>query len=151
MSALRSESRAADVAALGLAGLFFFLGSTSIGYQDLGALIVQEPKAPVRFREHAIASPFGTIHQVTFSLPQPVGTDIPEVPKFRFANVDPAEDIVGSIDGRPVMGRVQSPAPVVNRAHKGDRLAPTVAPTPEAEPAAEPAPDAAAPETIPAQ
>jgi spore germination cell wall hydrolase CwlJ-like protein len=143
MSALRSGSRAADIAALGLAGLFVFLAPTTVGYQDLGALVQQEPK-PARWREHAIASPFGTIHEATFSFPQPVGTTIPETPKIRLASLDPTDDVVGSISGNPVAGRLQSAAPIINRARKGDRLAPA-APTPEPEPAAADAePDPAA-------
>jgi spore germination cell wall hydrolase CwlJ-like protein len=123
MSASRSKPKAADLAAFGLAGVFFFFGSTSIGYQDLGALIPQEQK-PARLREHAIASPFGTIHEATFSLPQPVGTGIPEAPRIRFASLDPTDDIVGSINGGPLSDRAQRAAPTINRARKGDRLAP---------------------------
>jgi spore germination cell wall hydrolase CwlJ-like protein len=138
MSASRSRPGAADVVALGLAGFFFFLGSTSVGYQDLGALIPQEQK-PARLREHAIASPFGTIHEATFSLPQPVGTGIPEAPRVRLASLDPTDDIVGSINGGPLADRAQRGAPTINRTRKGDRLQP-----------AEPAPAAADVDAVPA-
>ncbi len=141
MSASRSRPRAAELAAFGLAGFFFLFGNTTIGLQDLGALVSQEQK-PVRVREHAIASPFGTIHAATFSLPQPVGTDIPEVPKIRLASLDPNPDIVGSINSGPVAQRIQR-APVVNRDRKGDRLQSAA---PPAEPAAaepDPEPDPA--------
>jgi spore germination cell wall hydrolase CwlJ-like protein len=139
MDALRSGPKAADVAAFGLAGLLFLLTSTQIGYQDLGALMSQEQK-PGRFREHAIASPFGTIHEATFSFPQPVGTTIPETPKIRLASLDPSEDVVGSINPSPFNGRpdAQRAVPTINRARKGDRLVPESsepASTPEPAPA----------------
>src|ERR1043166_5586120 len=139
MDALRSGPRAAGVAPLGLAGLLFLLMSTQIGNQDLGALMAQEPKAPGRWREHAIASPFGTIHQATFSFPQPVGTTIPEMPKIRLASLEPADDVVGSINGNPLGNLTQRDTPAINRARKGDRLVPD-----SSEPAntAEPAPAA---------
>jgi spore germination cell wall hydrolase CwlJ-like protein len=139
MDALRSGPKAAEVAAFGLAGLLFLLTSTQIGYQDLGALMSQEPR-PARFREHAIASPFGTIHEATFSFPQPVGTTIPETPKIRLASLDPSEGVVGSINPAPFSGRpdAQRAVPTINRARKGDRLVPESsepASTPEPAPA----------------
>jgi spore germination cell wall hydrolase CwlJ-like protein len=126
MSASRSGPRGADVASFGLAGLFFFLTSTQVGYQDLAALVAPQPTVPARLREHKIASPFGTIHDATFNLPQPVGTAIPEMPKIRLASLDPSEDVVGSINGNPFSGRTGEPriAPTINRARKGDRLVP---------------------------
>lgn len=144
MDALRSGPRAADVAALGLAALVFVLTSSQIGQQDLGALMAPERKAAMRFREHAIASPFGTIHDATFSLPQPVGTGIPEMPRIRLASLDPADDIVGSINGSPLAGRAQRAAPTINRARKGDRLVPE-----SSAPASEPAPADAASDELP--
>ena len=85
MSALRTGPRGAELASFGLAGLFFMIAVTPIARQDLSALIVQEPAVAPRVRERAIASPFGTIHAATFSLPQPVGTEIPEMPRIRIA------------------------------------------------------------------
>ena len=124
MSALRSGPKGADVASFGLAGLLFLLTSTQIGYQDLGALMIeQQPKTAPRIRDRAIASPFGTIHEATFNLPQPLGTAIPERPTIRLASLAP-DDIVGSIGieprgASPDVGRI---APAINRARKGDRL-----------------------------
>jgi len=51
--------------------------ANAIGYQDLGALLVRQPAVTERVRENLIASPFGTIHAATFSMPRPVGTAIP--------------------------------------------------------------------------
>jgi len=137
MAALSSGPRAAEVVALGLAGLLFLLSPSQIGNQDLGALMAPETKAPGRWREHAIASPFGTIHEATFSLPQPIGTAIPEMPKIRLASLDPSDDVVGSINGNPLGVRAPRGTPTIDRARKGDRLVPE-----SSEPAstAEPAP-----------
>ena len=57
-----------------------------IGYQDLVALQARQPEALQRARA-ALASPFGTIHAATFSLPRPVGTLIPEPPSYRLASL----------------------------------------------------------------
>jgi spore germination cell wall hydrolase CwlJ-like protein len=141
MVALRSGPRGADVASFGLAGLFFFLTSSQIGYQDLGALAAPQPTVPARLREHKIASPFGTIHDATFNLPQPVGTAIPETPRIRLASLDPSEDVVGSINANPSSGHTGAPriAPTINRARKGDRLFPAGS-EPEAASTTEPTP-----------
>ena len=40
---------------------FLALMPTSIGYQDLAALLAQQPGVSQRWRDHLIASPFGTI------------------------------------------------------------------------------------------
>jgi len=62
---------------------------TTIAYQDLGALLVHQPGVSQRWREHLIASPFGTIHAATFSMPRPLGTRIPHPPLYALANFDP--------------------------------------------------------------
>ena len=77
---------------------------TSIGYQDLVALMARQSEMPQRARAHMLASPFGTIHAATFSFPQPVGTAIPEPPSYELAasgNSDP--ETTGAI-GRDPLG-----------------------------------------------
>src|SRR6187455_1488720 len=101
MVPLRNGPKGAEIASFGLAILVFLLTPTSAGYQDLAALMVQQPAVAARWREHLIASPFGTIHAATFSLPRPVGTSIPHPPIYALANFDPA-DITGSI-GRQLL------------------------------------------------
>ena len=64
---------------------------TMIGFQDLGALLVRQPGVAARAYEHIIASPFGTIHAATFSMPSPIGTAIPHPPLYALANFDPNE------------------------------------------------------------
>jgi spore germination cell wall hydrolase CwlJ-like protein len=102
-----------------------------IGYQDFAAFIARQPAVGEHLRKHLIASPFGTIHAATFSLPQPVGTGVPATGAVRLVNFDPT-DITGAISPRDaslsadgeVRGLVRLAYPGVNRSLKGDRLAP---------------------------
>src|SRR5262249_5286059 len=136
MVPLRNGPKGAEVASFGLAILVFLLTPTEIGYQDLAALMAQQPAVAARWREHLIASPFGTIHAATFSLPQPIGTSIGQAP-VPLASLSGADDVTGSIGINPLVSRRPSPQvvfPTINRANKGDRLVPS-RPTPEPEPA----------------
>jgi spore germination cell wall hydrolase CwlJ-like protein len=100
--------------------LVFSLLPSTIGFQDLGALLAGQPAVAERARARLIASPFGTIHAATFSMPRPVGTAIPPPPLYALANFDPS-DITGSIGAQP-LGDPTSPLrfPTVNRKTKGD-------------------------------
>ena len=138
----RNGPKGAEVASFGLAILVFFLTPTQVGYQDIAALMAQQPAVAARWREHQIASPFGTIHAATFSLPRPVGTAIPESPTVRLASLG-ATDVTGSIGTAYPARRPQVVFPEINRTNKGDRLVPS-APAPS-----EPAGDDAS--TVPAQ
>ena len=110
-------------ASIGFGALVFALLPSSIGYQDLGALLARQPAVAERVREHLIASPFGTIHAAMFSLPRPVGTAIPHPPVYALANFDPA-DITASI-GSQLLGDPTTPLhfPRVNRKSKRNSLA----------------------------
>jgi spore germination cell wall hydrolase CwlJ-like protein len=135
----RTRSRGVEFAPFGLAAFLFLIGSTGIGYQDLGALIAQQPSVSARAREHLIASPFGTIHAATFSLPRPIGTFIPESDTVMLARFTPADpESTASISGD--IGLFRRPEtiafPSVDRSKKGDRLAPI----PQLEPASQPVP-----------
>jgi spore germination cell wall hydrolase CwlJ-like protein len=131
----RNGPKGAEIASLGLASLIFVLTPTQAGYQDLAALLAQQPAVAARWRDHLIASPFGTIHAATFSLPRPIGTAIPEPPTIRLASLGSTSDIVGSIGINPFPARrdnSQIVFPTINRLGKGDRLVPgTPAPQPE--------------------
>src|SRR5476649_2026273 len=107
-------------ASIGVSALIFALLPNTIGFQDLGALLVRQPGVAARAKGHVIASPFGTIHAAMFSLPRPVGTAIPPPPVYALANFDPA-DITGSI-GRQPLGDPSAPLqfPTVNRKTKSD-------------------------------
>ena len=141
MVASRNGPKGAEIASFGFAILVFLLTPTQVGYQDLAALLAQQPAVAARWREHLIASPFGTIHAATFSMPRPIGTSIPETPLVRLASLG-ADDVTGSIAPNPFAIRRARPEvvfPVINRTGKGDRLVPSL---PEAvrdqEPAASP-------------
>ncbi len=121
----RNGPEGAEIASFGLAILVFLLTPTQVGYQDLAALVAQQPAVAARWRDHLIASPFGTIHAATFSLPRPIGTTIPEPPMVRLASLGGTSDVVGSIGVYPARrddARIVFPA--INRANKGDRLVP---------------------------
>ena len=121
----RNGPRGAEVASFGLGILVFFLTPTQVGYQDLAALIAQQPAVAARWREHQIGSPFGTIHAATFSLPRPVGTNIPESPMVRLASLG-AGDVTGAIGSAYAARRPQQVVfPEINRTNKGDRLVPS--------------------------
>jgi spore germination cell wall hydrolase CwlJ-like protein len=135
------------------------LTPTTIGHQDLAALIAQQPmiaQRPVvveRWRSHNIASPFGTIEPATFSLPTPLSEAMPVSLSYALAGLDRGNaDITGSIRERMLgdvaIDELQDPPlraalPEINRSLKGDRLAsapqpPSGQPPPVAEPSPEP-------------
>ena len=129
----RNGPKGADVASFGLATLVYLLTPTQAGYQDLAALIAQQPSVTARWRDHLLASPFGTIHAATFSMPRPIGTAIPEAPMVRLASLSTATDVTGSIgDGSFTLRRApQVEFPEINRSSKGDRLVPSRPAEPE--------------------
>jgi spore germination cell wall hydrolase CwlJ-like protein len=131
----RNGPRGAEVASFGLAILLYVVTPTQIGDQDIAA-----PAPPSRFREHSIASPFGTIHSTMFRMPQPIGTEIPEPPRIRLASLG-VNDITGSIGLDRAARPEQVVFPKINRAAKGDRLVPGLREQPDAAgPIADPPP-----------
>jgi hypothetical protein len=119
MAVLRRRRRR-GVAAIGFGALIFALLPNSIGFQDLGALLVRQPGVAARAYRHVINSPFGTIHAATFSMPRPIGTIIPHPPLYALANFDPT-DVTGSISSQ-FLGDPTAPLqfPTVNRKSKRD-------------------------------
>jgi len=100
---------------------------TSIGYQDLAALIAQQPAVTERWRQHIRTSTFGTIHAATFSFPRPMGAAIPDPYFTQLASLDPgALEATGSISLQApintVTRRPKYDFPQVDRSKKGDRL-----------------------------
>src|SRR3954462_15866954 len=131
----RNGPRGAEVASFGLAILLYVVTPTQIGDQDIAA-----PAPPSRFREHSIASPFGTIHSTMFRMPQPIGTEIPEPPRIRLASLG-VHDITGSIGLDRAARPEQVVFPKINRAAKGDRPVPGLREQPDAAgPIADPPP-----------
>ncbi len=107
---------------VGLSALVLALLPSTIGFQDLGALLARQPGVAARVHSHVIASPFGTIHAAIFSMPSPIGTAIPHPPLYALANFDPT-DITGSIASQ-FLGDPNAPLqfPAVNRKSKRNSL-----------------------------
>jgi spore germination cell wall hydrolase CwlJ-like protein len=130
-------------APFGLSILVFVVAPNQIGYQDLAALIARQPAVSAHWRQHVLASPFGTIHAATFSFSRPIGTAMPQPFGYQVASLDPRDFATGSIRNAPLTDpRLAEPPiefPAVDRSAKGDRLVP---PRPELVPA----PEASVPE-----
>jgi spore germination cell wall hydrolase CwlJ-like protein len=137
MTALRQNPKAAQrrgrqrLVSVAIAALASTFAPTAIAYQDLGALLARQPGVAERWREHLIASPFGTIHAAMFSFLRPVGTAVPHPPAYALANFDPL-DLAERIGAEP-LGDGSAPLqfPKVNRRAKHDsQLARQRAPMP---------------------
>ncbi|HWS06616.1 MAG TPA: cell wall hydrolase [Xanthobacteraceae bacterium] len=150
MTASRVGMMGASSAPFWFSAFFLALMPTSIGYQDLAALLAQQPGVSQRWRDHLIASPFGTIEPATFSYGRPIGTSVPL--GYQTVNFDPSAVAANSwqIDA-PLNATSAEPVeyPTVNRRLKGDRLPVlnTTPAAPEVLPQLQPinAPPAAAP------
>ena len=109
-----------------LSALCAALMPTSIGYQDLAALIGRERQAPSQW--HLIVSP---VQAATFSYSRPIGSAIPQPLGFQTVNFDPRSlDAFSWKIDEPIHARPahQIEYPSVERSHKADRLPPSVAP-----------------------
>src|ERR1043165_8049849 len=91
----RRPKEAVAYASFGLGVLVMGLMPNSIGYQDLASLMARQPDVSQRARAHMLASPFGTIHAATFSFPQPIGSLIPEPPRYQLVSLQ--TDVTGSL------------------------------------------------------
>jgi spore germination cell wall hydrolase CwlJ-like protein len=142
MKASRKRPKGAYRWSFGLLLCSSVLMPTSIGYQDLAALIARQPAVTERWRAHVRNSAFSTIH-ATFSFPRPIGSSIPDPYFTQLAALDPrALDVTGSVPlPAPLEPQVAAPSydfPVVQRRLKGDRLPLATSPQPPAEPVKEP-------------
>src|SRR5580658_8310725 len=86
MTASRVRIMGAPSAPFWFSAFFLALMPTSIGYQDIAALLAQQPGVSQRWRDHLIASPFGTIEPATFSYGRPIGTSVPEPLGYQTVN-----------------------------------------------------------------
>ena len=104
---------------------------TSIGYQDLAALIARGHATPAKW--HLIASPFGTVEAATFRYSRPIGSAVPEPLGFERVSLDRRSlDALSWKVDEPLNVRPahQTEYPTVDRQRKGDRLpASSVRPT----------------------
>src|SRR5580693_3002370 len=131
----RAPSRPTTMA-IGIASFVAASLPAPIGYQDFAAFIARQPGVGEHLRRHLIASPFGTIHAATFSLPKPIGTEIPSGGAVQLVSFDPNADITAAISPQTLIER-SSPGtralpaqiyPEVNRSLKGARLVPKIQP-----------------------
>src|ERR1044072_3767050 len=103
MSVLQNGPKGARWASFGFALTVFGLPPSEIGYQDIAGLLARQPRLTQRWQKHALASPFGTIHAATFSLPRPVGSSIPRAPGVQLAALrNDAGEVTGSIARNPL-------------------------------------------------
>jgi len=127
MLALRVRPLAAFTGPFWLSALCAVLAPSSIGYQDLAAFLARQPGISERWRDHLIASPFGTIHAATFSFSPPIGTTMAEPIGAQAVNFDPRSlDVkvwIGSNGSPLVRPALQVEYPTVNRRLKGARMA----------------------------
>jgi hypothetical protein len=110
--------------------------------------LAQQPGVSQRWRDHLIASPFGTIERATFSYGRPIGTSVPL--GYQTVSFDPSAVAANSwqIDAPLNATSAESVEyPTVNRRLKGDRLPVLTPAAPEVLPQLQPinAPPAAAP------
>src|SRR5580704_16430161 len=147
MTASRVRTMGASSAPFWFSAFFLALMPTSIGYQDLAALLARQPGlsqpgVSQRWHDHLIASPFGTIEPATFSYGRPIGTSVPLV--YQTVNFDPGAVAANSWQiHAPLNATSAEPVeyPIVNRRLKGDRLpvlTPAAPATPEALPQLQP-------------
>src|SRR5258708_13566274 len=90
MGASRVGMMGASSAPFWFSAFLLALMPTSIGYQDLAALLARQPGVSQRWRDHLIASPFGTIERATFSYGPPIGTSVPQPLCYQTVNFDPS-------------------------------------------------------------
>src|ERR1700688_823023 len=90
MAASRVRMMGASSAPFWFSAFFLALMPTSVGYQDLAALLAQQGGVAQRWRDHLIASPFGTIERATFSYGRPIGTSVTGPLGYQTVNFDPS-------------------------------------------------------------
>jgi len=128
MFASRSWPKGRHGAPFGLSLLVFGILPTQIGYQDIAALLARQPGVAEHYRRHVLAASAGAMRVATFSFPQPMGTLIEPSVFARVASLQAQElDRTGSLSAAPLGNVFRRPQaeikfPVVQRAHKGDRL-----------------------------
>jgi spore germination cell wall hydrolase CwlJ-like protein len=129
MSRLRTRPKGAHPVSFGLFLLAFGVFPNTTGFQDIGALLARQPGVAERWQKQVLLPSIGAVQVATFNFARPIGTSAPPTAYERFANRDHQElDVTGSVSRSPleqIIRRLQpSDFPTVNRANKGDRLAP---------------------------
>ncbi len=132
MSRLRTRPKGAHPVSFGLFLLVFGFFPNTTGFQDIGALLARQPGVAERWQKQVLLPSIGMVQVATFNFARPIGTSAPPTAYERFANRDHQQlDLTGSVSRGPleqIIRRLQpSDFPTVNRANKGDRLAPAAA------------------------
>jgi spore germination cell wall hydrolase CwlJ-like protein len=132
MSRSRARPKGAHPVSFGLFLLAFGFFPNTTGFQDIGALLARQPGVAERWQKQVLLPSIGTVQVATFNFSRPIGTSSPPTAYERFANREHQQlDVTGSVSRSPleqIMRRLQpSDFPTVNRANKGDRLAPVAA------------------------
>jgi spore germination cell wall hydrolase CwlJ-like protein len=137
MSVKRNRPKGARLASFGLGICIFGLMPTTIGYQDIAALLARQPGVAERWQQRMFAAP-GTVELATYSFGTPIGAAIPRPARVELASLDNASiGITRALQRNPLSRappRYQaSDFPTVDRTLKGDRLmAPSAEPSPSA-------------------
>ena len=139
MSRSRARPKGAHSVSFGLFLLAFGFFPNTTGFQDIGALLARQPGVAERWQKQVLLPSIGTVQVATFNFARPIGTSSPPTAYERFANREHQQlDVTGSVSRSPleqIMRRLQpSEFPIVNRANKGDRLAPVAATVEPVEP-----------------
>lgn len=133
MVALRNRPKGTLAVPFGLGILVFAVVPSAIGHQELTALIARQASAAT-YHSSSIASPFGTIHEATWTMPQPILVAMPASLSYALAGLDTSNaDRTGSIRERMLGDEPEPvPLPTVQRQRKGDRLITNPQPAAEA-------------------
>lgn len=133
MLMLRNRLKGARFAPFSFVLCLATVSPTSIGYQDIAALITHQPGVAERWQQYIFASSRRTMQVASFNMPRPIGTYVPETASYRLASLDSRDllngdgiDVTGAIDRNPLGQAVQplraADFPKVVRTNKGDRL-----------------------------
>lgn len=133
MFMLRNGPKGAGLAPFGFVFCLALVTPTTLGYQDIAALLTHQAGVAERWQRHILASSRASLQVASFHFPRPVGTDVPKALSLRLASLS-SQEVAGSL-GRNPFGRMLRPLqasdyPMVMRAAKADRL-PVVAPAVE--------------------
>lgn len=115
--------RAPPVARLLLGAALFFAGTSPIAFQDLGALLVNQPGVAERARTFLLSNPFSALRTATFALPNLASFAIPRLPvRDHFAVIHAS--LPGASGDEPLDLEPAPRAATVNRESKRSRLVP---------------------------
>ena len=125
MVASRNTPKGGPQAHFGLGILILLQLTGEVGHQDLAAVTAREPIVD-RSQKAAFASPFGTVHEAKFTVPQPsAGASMPLPLDYQLIGFDPnsagvARSIRERFLGEETFFTSPYAGPMVDRSRKGD-------------------------------